>query len=113
MRRNIVFEGKKRHTKEDLAGGLQNKREIKAEETVSEKGFQLRRFRSKVLTASGTLENDERKLRVQYLGVLMCDNFVFPKLDFVTVKYVPIVYVASRHFIILFIFLYINCSCSN
>lgn len=51
--------------------------------------------------------------------VVLCKiKFVFfLKLDFVTVKYFPVVcvYVASRHFIILFIFLYISCvySCSD
>lgn len=41
--------------------------------------------------------------------ILLC----FLTLDFVTVKYFPVVYVASRHFIILFIFLYVNHPCCD
>lgn len=42
--------------------------------------------------------------------ILLC----FLTLDFVTVKYFPVVYVALRHFIILFLFLYANhCSYSD
>lgn len=35
----------------------------------------------------------------------------FLTLDFVTVKYFPVVYVVSRHFAILFLFLYANHCC--
>lgn len=51
------------------------------------------------------LENDERKLVVclRAVGFYMRYYF-FLTCDFVTVKYFPVVYVASRHFIILYIF---------
>lgn len=62
-------------------------------------------------------ENDERKLvgvKSNTLVVLCEILLCFLTLDFVTVKYFPVVYVASRHFIILFIFLYVNhCSSSD
>lgn len=61
--------------------------------------------------------NDDSKLvgvelntSVDLCEILLC----FLTLDFVTVKYFPVVYVALRHFVILFIFLYTDLrSCSE
>lgn len=50
-------------------------------------------------------ESDEKKLVVCSVLVVFCEIiWCFLTLDFVTVKYFPVVYVASRHFIILYIF---------
>lgn len=52
-------------------------------------------------------ENDERKsVGVKFMEALCKILLCFLTLDFVTVKCVPVVYVASRHFIILYIFVH-------